>query len=249
MKIQLVIAPDFAPEHFAGWHLLNAALQKATGLPWHLSTPSNATEQQALVAQQQADLLYANPFDAAQLIREHGYLALARPAAKPNEIVIAAHADAVAQCVEDLQPGVRIALASNHDVKLVGLRLLEPADLDESSVHWLPAENYQAAARSVIKGEADACFLLAEAYHSLSRLSKSQLKVLVESKLTDISHLLLIHPKVAEHGPAIAQALLALSTSPDGQNTLAELGLNAGFEAMSAEDTEFMIDLMDTLLD
>ena len=28
MTINLLIAPDFAPERFAGWHMLNTLLQK-----------------------------------------------------------------------------------------------------------------------------------------------------------------------------------------------------------------------------
>ena len=44
-------------------------------------------------------------------------------------------------------------------------------------------------------------------------------------------------------------ALLGLTGSPDGQPVLDELGMSQGFEAMQAEDAEFMIDLMDTLLD
>ena len=50
MTFNLLIAPDFAPERFAGWHLLNTVLQKKSGLALHLLTPASAAEQAQLIA-------------------------------------------------------------------------------------------------------------------------------------------------------------------------------------------------------
>ena len=163
MTLNLLIAPDFAPERFAGWHMLNTVLQKRSGLGLHLLTPASATEQAELIAQGKVDAVYANPFDAASMIRDAGYVAVARPLGKPDEMVIATGAQSPAHSVEDLRPGCKIALTDNKDVKLIGLRLLEPADLTEADVQWQLVDTYQAAARMAIKGEVDASFFLASA--------------------------------------------------------------------------------------
>ena len=94
----------------------------------------------------------------------------------------------------------------------------------------------------------DASFFLAEAYHSLSRLTLTQIKPLIESKLADITHVLLISGAKADSAKVISDALTSLTGTPDGQPVLDELGISGGFELMSDEDAEFMIDLMDTLL-
>ena len=248
MTLNFLIAPDFAPERFAGWHMLNTALQKKTDLHLHLLTPATATEQAKLIADGSVDMVYANPFDAAEMVRNAGFVAIARPIGKSDEMVIATAAESAANAVEDLQPGCKIALTDNKDVKLIGLRLLEPADLTEADVQWQLVDTYQAAARMAIKGEVDASFFLADAYHSLSRLSKSQLKPLIESRLADITHVLLLHPRVAEQAGKLQAALQGLAGSADGQPVLDELGMGQGFAAMSSEDAEFMIDLMDALL-
>ena len=219
MNINVLIAPDFAPEHFAGWHL------------------------------GKADIIYANPFDAASMVRDLGYVALVRPIGKANEMVIATSAESSVESFRDLKTGIKVALTDNKDVRLIGLRLLEPADLTEADINWQVVESYQAAARMAIKGEVDACFLLAEAFNSLSRLTKTQLKPLIESKLADISHVILVHPRVEAETAKLRDALLGLAGSADGQPVLDELGIHQGFEPMSAEDAEFMIDLMDTLLE
>ena len=98
------------------------------------------------------------------------------------------------------------------------------------------------------RGEADAAFFLSEVYHSLSRLTRSQMQVLIESDLSDISHVVLVKESFAQ-SELFIQALLNLKDSAEGKQVLAELGMEAGFEAMTQEDGEFMIDLMDTLLD
>jgi phosphonate transport system substrate-binding protein len=110
-------------------------------------------------------------------------------------------------------------------------------------------DTYQAAARLAIKGEVDASFFLADAFASLTRMSRSQLRVLVESAISDISHVVLAHPRVVEELPRIEKALLAIGQESGDSDVLDALGLPSGFEPMTQEEAEFMIDLMDTLLD
>ncbi len=80
-------------------------------------------------------------------------------------------------------------------------------------------------------------------------MTRTQLRVLVESAISDISHVLLAHPRMAADLPAIEKALLGLGQAPGDADMLDALGLPGGFEPLSQEEAEFMIDLMDTLLD
>ena len=249
MKLNFLVAPDFPPERFAGWHMLNTVLQKRSGLQLHLMTPANSVEQAALLDSGSVDLIYANPFDASDLIRKLRYRALARPVGRSDEMVIATAESSATRRVEDLRPGCRIALTDNRDVKLIGLRLLESADLTDNDVIWVPLDSYQAAARTAMKGEVDAAFFMAEAYHALSRHTRSQLRIVIESALDDITHVVLAHPRIADETATISAALTSLGASEADQEVLQALGVAGGFEAMLEEDVEFMIDLMDTLLD
>ncbi|MDT7837706.1 phosphate/phosphite/phosphonate ABC transporter substrate-binding protein [Aquabacterium sp. OR-4] len=250
MTLNLLIAPDFAPERFGGWHMLNALLQQRSGLRLHLLMPASAHEQAELLAAGQVDLVYANPFDAAELIRQRGFSAFARPVGKADEMLIAAQAGSALRRVEDLRPGCRVAMADHRDVKLIGLRLLEAADLHEPDLQWQLCDSHQAAARRLIKGEADVAFFLAETFHALSRLTRSQLQVVIESALHDITHVMLAHARVAEQVPTLCATLTGVDSSHSSDREVLEaLGMPGGFEAMQAEDAEFMVDLMDTLLD
>jgi|TARA_A100001518_G_C1225990_1_gene74807 phosphonate transport system substrate-binding protein len=244
----MLIAPDFSPERFAGWHMFNTLIQKRANLNMHLNIPASHAEQETLIEAGVIQIIYANPFDAAALIREQGYRAVARPIGKSDEMVIAAAANSDINHLEDIHKGATVAMADNRDVKLIGLRLLEAVDIEESDLNWDITETYQAAARKVIKGDAQAAFFLAEIFHSFSRLTKAQLSVLIESDLADISHVLLIKDDFPD-AQIFIEAILDLHSDDDGKEALTELGMPEGFEAMSEEDAEFMIDLMQTLLD
>ena len=244
----MLIAPDFSPERFAGWHMFNTLIQKRANLNMHLNIPTSHAEQETVISEGDIQVIYTNPFDAATLIREHGYHAVARPIGKSDEMVIAAAANSDINSLDDIKAGATIAMADNRDVKLIGLRLLEAVDIEEADLNWSVTETYQAAARQVIKGEAQAAFFLAEIFHSFSRLTKAQLSVLIESDLADISHVLLIKDGFPDTD-ILMDAILNLHKDDDGKEALAELGMPQGFEAMNEEDAEFMIDLMQTLLD
>lgn len=244
----MLIAPDFSPERFAGWHMFNTLIQKRANLNMHLNIPTSHAEQETVIIEGDIQVIYANPFDAATLIREHGYHAVARPIGKSDEMVIAAAANSDINSLDDIKAGATIAMADNRDVKLIGLRLLEAVDIEEADLNWSVTETYQAAARQVIKGEAQAAFFLAEIFHSFSRLTKAQLSVLIESDLADISHVLLIKDGFPDTD-ILMDAILNLHNDDDGKEALTELGMPQGFEAMNEEDAEFMIDLMQTLLD
>ena len=244
----MLIAPDFSPERFAGWHMFNTLIQKRANLNMHLNIPTSHAEQETVISEGDIQVIYANPFDAATLIREHGYHAVARPIGKSDEMVIAAAANSDINSLDDIKAGATIAMANNRDVKLIGLRLLEAVDIEEADLNWSVTETYQAAARQVIKGEAQAAFFLAEIFHSFSRLTKAQLSVLIESDLADISHVLLIKDGFPDTD-ILMDAILNLHNDDDGKEALTELGMPQGFETMNEEDAEFMIDLMQTLLD
>ena len=55
--IHFLIAPDFPPENFAGWHLLNTLLQKITDNPIRLITPAGHREQMDVLRNQTVNLV------------------------------------------------------------------------------------------------------------------------------------------------------------------------------------------------
>ena len=157
-------------------------------------------------------------------------------------------ADSPAQSVEDLQPGLRLAVTRDPDVNLIGMILLESADLNRDNVATTPVSTYVVLARTMLQGKADCGFFLKEAFDDLSAPIRRQLRPLMTSEISLVRHVLLVGPRAAHLREPLQQLLLSMDDpASDGRRTLEALGLS-GWEKQDQEDTEFMIDLMDTLM-
>lgn len=243
---QLTVSPDFAPKNTSAWFIFNTWLQRRVNLPIHLELFNDFASQRAAIAAGDIDIIFANPFDASMLVREHDFVPVARPASGADECVVVVSVKSPARRVEDLQPGIRIASTDDPDVELIGMIMLEPADLDKHNTHAVTVPSYPLVAAQLLRGRADVGFILEAAYEDLSSLTRHQLRPLVRSQISDIRHVLLIGPRLRPLRERIRRILLGMHAEPAGASLVAELGMRC-WETMEPEDTEFMIDLMDTL--
>lgn len=249
MTLQLTVSPDFSPDHIAGWYVFNTWLQRQLGVRIHLELYDDFDTQRKAIAADQVDLIYANPYDASMLVREKGFAAVAAPCERPDEAVIAVPAESAVQHVEDLRPGTRVAVTRDPDVNLIGMIMLEPADLKRDSVVLQQANSYVLVAKQLLQGKADCGFFLKEAFDDLSGPIRRQLRPLVTSQISVVRHVLMAGPRMREHLPRLTELLLQMHSgaADSGARVLEALGLKA-WESQDQEDTEFMIDLMDTLM-
>jgi phosphonate transport system substrate-binding protein len=248
MSYVLSVSPDFAPAQIANWYTFNVWLQKQVGTPISLRLFDDFESQYRAIAKNDIDMIYANRFDASMLVRQKGFEAIAAPVGKHDEVVIAARVDSGIEFIEDLQPGARIAVTRHPDVNLIGMIMLQPADLDASSTLTVVLPSYVLVVKSLLRGEADVAFFLKDAYDELSQLAKKRMRILVTSQISVIRHVMLIGPEALPVGDRLRSALLGMGSAPRGRALLDSLGI-AGWEAQGAEETEFMIDVMDSLIE
>lgn len=248
MTYNLTVSPDFAPDHISGWYFFNTWLQRQLDTGIHLELYDCFDEQRKDIKADKFDLIYANPYDASMLVRELGFTAIARPAGKSDETVIAVNADSAFQTVEDLAAGTRVATTDDPDVHTMGMIMLESADLDKSNVELSEQMSYIVVAKKLLNGDAEAGFFLKEAYDELSDLIRSKMRVLVSSQISVVHHSLLVGPRMADQVPALQHCLLTMQDTEKGKGVLESMDFE-GWEPMDSEQTEFMIDLIDTLID
>lgn len=248
MTFNLTVSPDFAPDHISGWYFFNTWLQRTLDIGIHLELYDSFDAQRKDIRADKFDLIYANPYDASMLVRELGFQAVVRPTSQSDETVIAVNAESAFQTVEDLAPGCRIATTDDPDVHTLGMIMLESADLDSSNTEIKQHSSYVVGAKSLLNDNADVGFFLKAAYDELSELIRSRMRVLVRSEISVVHHSLLVGPRMAEHIPAIQAALLTMQDNEKGKGVLESMGISS-WEPMDAEQTEFMIDLIDTLID
>jgi phosphonate transport system substrate-binding protein len=246
MSFQFTVSPDFTPDHLSGWYIFNTWLQKQTGAPIHLEMYNGFNAQREAIRQDKIDLIYANPYDAAMLVREKGFLPLAKPAGVSDEAIIAVGAANPVEDVADLTPGIKLAFTDDPDVQMMGMIMLEPGDLNARNLQSLPCDTYVQVAKHLLRGDADVGIFLAEAFDGLSEMIRKQLKILVRSQISVIHHALMIGPGLIDKREQFQQCLLGMTGDEKGRGVLESLGFKA-WEKVDDEEMEFMIDLMDTL--
>lgn len=246
MTVFFTISPDFSPEHIPGWYIFNTWLQRQTGEAIRLEMYDDFASQRAAIEADKVDMIYANPFDAAMLVREKGFVPMVRAKGIADEAIIAVSIENTVDDVADLLPGTRVAFTDDPDVRLMGMIMLEPGDLDNSNIVPVSADNYVLVAKNLLKGEADVGIFLAEAYDGLSSVIKRQLKILVRSQISVVHHCLMIGPSLQSRREELQQLLVNMAQDEKGPGVLSSLGFNS-WEVVDDEEMEFMIDLMDTL--
>lgn len=246
MSFIFTVSPDFTPDHLSGWYIFNTWLQKQTDSAIHLEMYNDFHSQGDAIQNDAIDLIYANPFDAAMLVREKGFQPLVKAQGESDEAIIAVNAENSVEDVSQLHEGIKVAFTEDPDVHMMGMIMLEPGDLDASNTTAVLSDSYVIVAKHLLKGEADAGIFLAEAYDDLSSIIKKQLKVIVRSQIGVVHHSLMIGPKLLDKKDQFQKVLIEMNKDEKGLGVLSSLGFNA-WKKVEDDEMEFMIDLMDTL--
>lgn len=249
MSLQFSISPDFNADQLSQWFIFNTWMQRTLGRPIHFEPYDDFAGLRAALTAGAVDILYANPFDTAFLVREQGFLPVARARRRSDEAIVAVAAGSPVQSAADLPSPIRIAATEAPDVEMIGRILLEPAGIGRGDVHLSRRANYVLVAKELLAGSVDAAFFLERSFAELSDLVRSRMRILVASRIYVVQHALLISPRIAEIREQLLASLLAMHLAERSSQLLADLGFLDGWEEMTLDDAEFMIDLMDTLID
>jgi phosphonate transport system substrate-binding protein len=246
MPYIFTVSPDFTPDHLSGWYIFNTWLQRQIGEAIHLEMYDSFQAQRIVIQQDQIDLIYANPFDAAMLVREKGFLPLVKALGVSDEAIIAVNINSTVEDVAHLPSGIKVAVTEDPDVHMMGMIMLEAGDLDASNIQSSLYDTYVLVAKQLLQGNADVGIFLAEAFDGLSNMTRSQLRVLVRSQISVIHHSLMIGPKLSNRRDELQKLLVEMNNDEKGKGILKSLGFDS-LVKVEDEAMEFMIDLMDTL--
>ena len=180
--LNLLITPDFPPEFFANWHMFNTQLQRALDTTIHLQTPAGYREQQELLDSETVALVYANPFDAGSLMRDKGYIPLAKPDLPSDQVLVVANAQSAFAALGDLPADSRVLITANRDMESIGLGVLQGTAITVDTVQWLPTRTFPELARRLMANEAEIGLFLASSFRSLNAGTQGSLKILFETE-------------------------------------------------------------------
>jgi phosphonate transport system substrate-binding protein len=240
------ISPDFPPNLLAGWYIFNTWFQKQTGLNIHLNLYHSFEEQQIAIDNNKNDIVYVNPFDAVRLVRDKGFVPIAKVEGRLDEAVIVVKAESPLETMEAFEPNLKLAMTENPDVNMISMMLLEAVDLNNGNIQKTTYDSYIIMVKNLLKGEVEAGIFLEKAYDELSAGVKKQLKIVLRSDLEELYHSFLIGPELADRQAEIQSLLVSMGDNPIGKGVLGALGFKSWCK-IENEEMEFMIDLIDTL--
>ena len=246
MPFNLTVSPDFKPEFISSWFIFNTWLQKSLNEQIHLEIYSDFKSLSKAIDDKNVDLIYANPNDIPRLIREEGFTPIAKPITKADEAIIATSASSEIESIDQLKTPLAVALTDSPEVNTIGSIMLESADLDKSEITTINCLSYVVVAKNILNNQAGIGYFLADAYNELSALVKKQLKPLISSKIQMIHHALLLGPGMKHLEAPISEIIINMHNNESGKKILEDLQLEQ-WAPLGQEDTEFLIDLLDTL--
>lgn len=245
--ISLMVVPDYMPDQFSIWYMLNNYVQKNSGQSISILMPSSFDEVIEQQKKEKVSLLYVNPFDAATYVKDQGYLPFIRPKNKFDEVAIVTAIDSPINSIEELEGEVSIAVSHNEDTNIIGRSLLGSSNLKEEEVELVKKDNFLMVASTVIRHNATIGVIQNDVFEKFNDITKGQLKILLKSKINEISHVMLYKPDQVEEVSSLKDAFISMIEDETGKSILEGLGFNEGFEELSDDTMELMINIIDTM--
>lgn len=208
-------------QQLTGWYFFNTLLQRRLEKAITIDVKQPG---QAVNLHEQA-LVYAKPFDACVLIKEHQFIPVARPMNDTDEVSIVVRKADEDKAITDFAGASVVTAMRANFVYLLGRFLCDECDLDSAKLTYTFTGNEIKALQTLLKGQADVLFMLKKNYHELSRLSRQDTHLLDESEISMAYHMLLLSPYHSAMQQTLSENLLKLHEDEKGAQVLNDLGL------------------------
>jgi len=194
-------------------------------------------------------LIYANPQDSLRLIKEYGYIPIARSSNLFDEIVFIANTSIENPQIRDLADNDVITVNSML-VTRVGVKHLFDQDIKPASLK--PAESWMAVVKAIFRNEVKYAFVYKDFYEGLNGLSKSGVQKITETYDGTIHHSLLVSPELENIADKLQLCLVEMHQHGEREEgILKSLGIDQ-FMAVSKQDIlefETLLTLGDELME
>lgn len=203
-------------QQLTGWYLLNTYLQRRMKKAIHFEQIVDSPNPDS------TDLLFAKPFEAALMVKQHGFIPVMRPTSEADEVVILTRFDDTRTLAE--YANVAVSTATQHSfVYLLGRFLCDENELDSSKLTFDFSGNEIKALQTLIRKKTDLAFMLKKTYDGLSSFSKNSVRKLDESQTDFACHLFLVAPHLKAEAQALAEILVAMTDEDQGKQILQDI--------------------------
>ena len=193
----------------------------------------------AQVHQEEAALQVQQAKNAVANARANLALLIGKPMGTPLNVDVAVQpplpagdAYALEQQALASNPGLR---ALREKVHMVGLFLLDKADIDRARLDFTFTGSYQSALKSLLQGQVDLAFVFNEVFEGASRITRESLRIIAQSDDAFAFHAFCVSPRMAQFAAPLGAVLAAMDHDPAGQRLLQDIGFS-GFSPVEEEE-------------
>ncbi len=230
------VDPNYSGKNLPGWFLMNTYLQRHLQCSLHFVPHETFEDGRRAVLQGGFDLVYANPFDWVQYVTQRDFIPVAKPKEHYDEVLLCSRRDSALTDVASLPERIRIASASDATlVHMVGLFLLDKADIDRARLDFTFTGSYQSALKSLLQGQVDLAFVFNEVFEGASRITRESLRIIAQSDDAFAFHAFCVSPRMAQFAAPLGAVLAAMDHDPAGQRLLQDIGFS-GFSPVEEEE-------------
>jgi phosphonate transport system substrate-binding protein len=179
-----------------------------------------------------ADIVYANPTDALNLMTNQNYTLLVKPAGTSDEVVFVANTEVPNPTLESFG-GVEFAAVKGLMPTSIALHMLHERSIVPAGIRH--KESWQAVISAIWNGEAQYGIIYKDTYDGLSEQGKGMVQAFATSDEKIAFHMLTIAPSLAERKAEIEQLLTGMHSDEKGQQVLSELHI-AQWQPVTTEE-------------
>lgn len=204
-----------------GWYMLNTYLQNNLKKAIHFEQCPAGQEITGVTA----DMLFAKPFEACEMMSKYAFLPVMRPRGDADEIVILTRADENRELGEI--PDAKVAVASTSSfVYLLGRLICDENGIDSNRFQYIPSGNEIKALQMLLKRRVDLLFMLQKTYWGLSSFSRNAIRLLDQSETNFAFHLFCVSPKQDTLTKPLGDLLSQMSENTKGQQILKDVRID-----------------------
>ncbi|WP_129629610.1 PhnD/SsuA/transferrin family substrate-binding protein [Candidatus Oscillochloris fontis] len=221
-NIKFMVCPHDTVRNPDGWYRLVQFLTSHYELSLHFEMSLDFSEFRE--AMMNADLVYANPTDAINLIDQHGMKPLMRPADTYDEALIVTGPDGDLPDVSAIN-GAMVASVENLLPTRIGLKCMEGKGIKPAGI--LHRDSWLSVVRSVWNGEAPFGIVYRDAYEELSQQGRDMVRILGETEERSAFHMFVARPVLHQDLATLLPSLTEMHNDPDGASILKEISIPA----------------------
>ncbi len=244
--IDYTVSPYLLDNNLTKWTDFENLLRKKTSLSLRFKKQASTRAFKKNLAEGGLGLIYADPYHASVLLRNHSYLPVARAMGQYDEALVVVQADSNHMDIQDIKPQMYLSISVEPTNRLLARLLLEPADISEDDMVCRYHRTQKSVVKDLLLDKTDVGVMSSSNFDRLQPRIKSKLRILVRSQAYLFSALWMLSPTSSDQYPTLTRTFRRMHKNRTGSKILKTFNTHSWLQVEQLKAEE-MADLLNML--